>query len=630
MRETIDSCKVVTAQLVASEFNAAWTALVVDAMRWPDVDLPYRFVVGFPVVFDIPDSGVFKADLQPAEISRAAFEAGNTRMNAQIASEIERAASDPAQAERREQCWIKTKAEIEAGLVFGPYSRARIDKKYKRGKWRAIGRNAILQKGKWRCIDNAKRNKANKAQTLPERITCGRADFPALVTREFARREHTRRSGGVARPRKRKLRMRHGTMDLRAAYRRVPTSQPQYTIVAVWNTDARCVSYCEVPGHNFGLASAVLNFNRYPELAVAASRRLLWTVAEHYYDDVDNAEPGWAGDSGQESLYVLCGPEFFGFGFDDEQTSHMAGKNDYLGVGSDLRGADQGYMEMDVSQKRKDKIKQLVDEAILTQELRSGLAASIFGKARFMISPCYGGLGNACLPPVNLRARQKRAVGMTGDLLESLEFISFACDHLPPLTLSVLPGASQKVVVFVDAEGKKRSASAPPSGHLGFVVYHPLFGKVHSYAPVPPALVRLLDAIRERETYIGQFELLGAICPFVSLPPEWFQGYPVELWVDNSGAVAALVRDYSGLPDCSRLVNIFHFAIAKLGLESLWIDYVPSESNPADTPSRAHELRDAESALAEFGPYVPMTIPGFASVDGGWLSYVDIAKSVWH
>ena len=68
--------------------------------------------------------------------------------------------------------------------------------------------------------------------------------------------------------------MTHGTMDLKAAYRHVPTSQPQYTCVAVIDTDADDVRICEVPGHNFGLASAVVNFNRYPEVAIAASRRL--------------------------------------------------------------------------------------------------------------------------------------------------------------------------------------------------------------------------------------------------------------------------------------------------------------------------------------------------------------------
>ena len=213
---------------------------------------------------------------------------------------------------------------------------------------------------------------------------------------------------------------------------------------------------------------------------------------------------------------------------------------------------------------------------------------------------------------------------------DSLEFIAFACDALPPMRLSVLPMTTQKVVVFVDAEGKKRKGSRPPTGHLGFVIYHPVFGTVHAHREVPPSLVALLDAIKQRETYIGQFELLGAIAPFVSMPREWFAGYPVELWIDNSGAMFALIKDYSGLPDCSRLVNMFHFAIARLGLASLWIDYVASESNPADVPSRAHELgARAAGELAEFGRLVDLTIPAFASEDGEWLSFVEIARSVW-
>ena len=94
--------------------------------------------------------------------------------------------------------------------------------------------------------------------------------------------------------------------------------------------------------------------------------------------------------------------------------------------------------------------------------------------------------------------------------------------------------------------------------------------------------------------------------------------------------MAALVKDYSGRPDCSRIVNTFHFAFSKLGLRSLWIDYVPSESNPADVPSRAHELGpDADSILAEFGQPIQMVVPSFADTDGSWLSMVEIAKSVW-
>ena len=47
-------------------------------------------------------------------------------------------------------------------------------------------------------------------------------------------------------------------------------------------------------------------------------------------------------------------------------------------------------------------------------------------------------------------------------------------------------------------------------------------------------------------------------------------------------------------------------------------------------PSRAHELGErAANELAEFGRLVDLIIPAFASEDGEWLSFVEIARSVW-
>ena len=91
------------------------------------------------------------------------------------------------------------------------------------------------------------------------------------------------------------------------------------------------------------------------------------------------------------------------------------------------------------------------------------------------------------------------------------------------------------------------------------------------------------------------------------------------------------IKGYSGKPDCARIINTFHFAFARLGAASLWIDYVPSESNPADDPSRFHEMTAAELAAARayLGTYTPSVVPDFADADGKWLSYTDIARSVW-
>ena len=76
---------------------------------------------------------------------------------------------------------------------------------------------------------------------------------------------------------------------------------------------------------------------------------------------------------------------------------------------------------------------------------------------------------------------------------------------------------------------------------------------------------------------------------------------------------------------------MFHFAVAQVGATSLWIDYVPSESNPADTPSRAHEMdsRTRARELAELGKQVPMRIPTFADTHGEWMSFTAILRSIF-
>ena len=49
---------------------------------------------------------------------------------------------------------------------------------------------------------------------------------------------------------------------------------PWYTSVAFWNPSTRRVEYYYIPGFPFGLVSAVVTFNRFPELVVIAARAL--------------------------------------------------------------------------------------------------------------------------------------------------------------------------------------------------------------------------------------------------------------------------------------------------------------------------------------------------------------------
>ena len=66
-------------------------------------------------------------------------------------------------------------------------------------------------------------------------------------------------------------------------------------------------------------------------------------------------------------------------------------------------------------------------------------------------------------------------------------------------------------------------------------------------------------------------------------------------------------------------------------MASIWIDYVPSDSNPADIPSRFHEMSEDEIAEAadELGDLMEMVVPTFTDEQGNWLSSKSIASALW-
>ena len=65
------------------------------------------------------------------------------------------------------------------------------------------------------------------------------------------------------------------------------------------------------------------------------------------------------------------------------------------------------------------------------------------------------------------------------------------------------------------------------------------------------------------------------------------RGRSVVFWIDNLAAKYGLQKGYSKVPDSGRIVNAFKVRQATLGMRA-WFEYVPSEQNIADLPSRGH------------------------------------------
>ena len=103
-----------------------------------------------------------------------------------------------------------------------------------------------------------------------------------------------------------------------------------------------------------------------------------------------------------------------------------------------------------------------------------------------------------------------------------------------------------------------------------------------------------------RQQYIGQLELLAAVAAYTTFP-DLLSSRKVIHWIDNTGALAALVKGYSRAPHSCRIVHAFH--ALNLGFQSrVWFEYVASEANIGDLPSRdefelLHELRSEHRDL---------------------------------
>ena len=101
-----------------------------------------------------------------------------------------------------------------------------------------------------------------------------------------------------------------------------------------------------------------------------------------------------------------------------------------------------------------------------------------------------------------------------------------------------------------------------------------------SYAPAPAEFAHW----RERTQYIGLLELLAAIAVYYSLAAE-LKGREVIHFLDNSGAMACLIKNYASDVDGSRLVHSFWALAVALEID-VWFEFCYSEANVADWPSR--------------------------------------------
>jgi len=140
---------------------------------------------------------------------------------------------------------------------------------------------------------------------------------------------------------------------------------------------------------------------------------------------------------------------------------------------------------------------------------------------------------------------------------------------------------------------------------IGFVIYDPEDQKLfHAGLVVDQATLDMF--VPDKKTYIGQLEALAGACAYESVDPARIKDRNVLHWVDNTSAIAGMVKGYSKQSDTGRILNAFQVRLSSVFC-SPWVAYVPSEQNIADAPSRGDF-----SVLEELGSEkIDLKLPAF-------------------
>ena len=574
---------------------ALW-ALAIDAFRWEDRTLPRDLHLGFQLEGDITRTCIFRK--QEESMSRDALAAvlaqqprDNREYTDQLEARLERQAQEATPGSEQlkflEHVECITRGEAHERVAEVPFDRATLETRFTREDGH-LGctphpRFVIAQgldadgEPKLRAIDDAKFSGANARTKTEETISLPSYEFALHAAKEFA---DVGASNGHGRQE-----LHLGLEDVAAAYRQCGVADTSQSVVAFWSTTAGMVLFCIIWGMLFGSVASVLHWNRCSVLMASAAARLLAAPVVSYFDDFLLMQLALAGDSAQVSMRALF--KQLGMPVKTRKTKEGANLNQALGMMCDLRewvleGAVSCFPPGDKCAAVLSDFKRMV----ALDSCPPVLARVISGKLAWMLLGVAGRLGRSALQPFIERASETgRQLHWALDL-PMREAITFYNTLLAPAALAprrcrIATRFYMHVLLYTDASTRG----------LGVLFIDPVTGTRWSSAGTCPPWLREKFP---NEHVINQLEMLALLFGIITYA-DCLRGRKVLFFVDNTTAISAVVHGYSRKADLAVLANMC--CLLLVGLEvTPWIEYVPTDANSADIPSRV-EKRDQSELL---------------------------------
>ena len=303
-------------------------------------------------------------------------------------------------------------------------------------------------------------------------------------------------------------------------------------------------------------------------------------VMTNFYDDFPSLAFGFLQDSDRKTAELALKLLGWEVNLKPHKALPFSKQFEPLGVLVDLSETDSGTLTIKNKASRIKALDLQVSDILARQTLSHPEAASLKGKFAFASSQCFGRCGITTMQALSAHERSARSSTKISSYLEdSLRWMIRFLKTTVPRTIKVVDPTSP-LLLFTDGACEEEGALTT----CGAILFDPEKKDAQMFGfKVDDDTVAQWKATGIKQV-IGQAEILPVLVSKVTWKAK-FANRKCICFIDNDSAMEALIRGFS--PSIASHLLLTVNAYIDLDMQSLvWYARVPTQSNPADPPSR--------------------------------------------
>lgn len=427
------------------------------------------------------------------------------------------------------------------------------------------GERVITFLQKTRAVDDQSITLVNSAARIKETMSCASPDSIAAAIRLINELGDNSPLAAAA-------------VDVKSAFRTIPVNKShlKYAVPSVYNPETQSQAYLALLGNPFGSVSSVHSFCRFSMFVRKVALRILKVPIDFFFDDfwcVENSGLLPSSIDLVKTLFAVLGWQTV------VEKDQQTGSPVLLGVQYNLEENTVSVPEI-----KREKWSLQIKEYLDRKKISSTEAAKLKGALQWVSSQLFCVEAKPLLHELSRKQYKQGDDNQTNIIGKRLEkALKQLLEILRNPPVRKIPGPRKPgdhMVIYTDGMNEKNQ----PMG-IGGVLFPPKdSGQIGQWwASVVPEKVQALW--KPREQPIALIEAFGVLVAFRT----WFPALPeqsrVILFCDNSVTHACLCRGSAQESDMRRIIEEIRKLVVRHQI-FLWVEWVESEANPADAPSR--------------------------------------------